>query len=350
MSSFTLDQLLQLAKDGRVDQTICVVGITLLLATLLTTAFAGALSKAPKTLPNTRWTSTDPAKAWTEKFYLYYAAYWIAIMAVIIVTKSYEWFEEWEYMYSMSLISVPGCLVPLLLGAEKEKPFSQRYWFRANVWIFVLGYVGNYFWTHYFYTLLDAIYTFRAHRINDVPIAMFLATHPYFMLYHTLTNMALRRWHTSVLAAKLPAVLKASTTCALVVLMAWVTAFMEAFTIQGFPYYAIKDRSYMYTVGGIVYGIYFVVSFPMHLRMDGEKEALDRELQAVREGKAGDKKAAAATPAAGKRWSLSQCAIDSLAASMLITILLDLWRIGYTTLKSGAAVGRLPWMLPAYQE
>ena len=72
--------------------------------------------------------------------------------------------------------------------------------------------------------------------------------------------------------------------------MAWVTAFLEAFTIQGgcifsakldsghwvcqwqlevrvfqlyagFPYYAIEDREHLYTAGSVIYGLYFVVSF-----------------------------------------------------------------------------------------
>lgn len=33
-----------------------------------------------------------------------------------------------------------------------------------------------------------------------------------------------------------------------------------------FPYYEIKDRFYMYTVGSMCYGIYFIVSFPMYYR------------------------------------------------------------------------------------
>lgn len=39
---------------------------------------------------------------------------------------------------------------------------------RANVWIAVFSFIGNYFWTHYFYVLLGAEYTFRSWRLNDV--------------------------------------------------------------------------------------------------------------------------------------------------------------------------------------
>ncbi len=64
---------------------------------------------------------------------------------------------------------------------------------QANVWIAIFSYVGNYFWTHYFYKVLGAAYTLKAHRINDVPIVMFLMTHAYFNFYHALSNVLLRR-------------------------------------------------------------------------------------------------------------------------------------------------------------
>ena len=36
------------------------------------------------------------------------------------------------------------------------------------MWIFILSFIGNYLWTHYFYNLLGASYTFKAWRLNDV--------------------------------------------------------------------------------------------------------------------------------------------------------------------------------------
>ena len=39
---------------------------------------------------------------------------------------------------------------------------------RANIWIAIFSFIGNYFWTHYFYTLLGASYTFKAHELNGV--------------------------------------------------------------------------------------------------------------------------------------------------------------------------------------
>ena len=54
----------------------------------------------------------------------------------------------------------------------------------------------------------------------------------------------------------------------LILVLAYVTAFMETFTIANFPYYEFKDRDYAYTIGSAFYAIYFIVSFPMFLRID----------------------------------------------------------------------------------
>ena len=86
---------------------------------------------------------------------------------------------------------------------------------------------------------------------------------------------------------------------AVVFAMGSFTAFMETFTISSVPYYTHADKWHMYTVGSVFYGIYFYVSFPMFLRLDE----------------------------AQKKWTVSESVIDSLAASMLVTIGLDLWRL-----------------------
>lgn len=66
--------------------------------------------------------------------------------------------------------ALPCFLLPLWLQPAEEawKPLLQRHWVKANIWVAVFSFVGNYFWTHYFYTLLGAQYTFRTWRLNDV--------------------------------------------------------------------------------------------------------------------------------------------------------------------------------------
>jgi hypothetical protein len=48
-------------------------------------------------------------------------------------------------------------------------------------------------YTHYFYNVLHAKYTMPCWRFNDVPLLAYFATFFYFALYHTLSNMALRK-------------------------------------------------------------------------------------------------------------------------------------------------------------
>ncbi|KAL0488995.1 cycloeucalenol cycloisomerase [Acrasis kona] len=204
---------------------------------------------------------------------------------------------EWT-LYGLPLF-VPCFLYPLLFPgqADKHLPITKRYWFKANIWIGILNFVGNYFWTHYFYNLLGADYTMDTYRINNVPYLMFFCTQAYFTMYHSLTNYAQRIFYYYFPKNTWT---RFFLLCVLIFVMSWVTAFMETFTIQNFPYYTHKNKSLMYTVGSVVYAIYFIVSFPMYLRVD-ENIAED--------------------------WSISKVSIDALGGCMLVTILLDFWRL-----------------------
>lgn len=67
--------------------------------------------------------------------------------------------------------------------------------------------------------------------INQVPIVMFLLTHPYFLSYHTLATCVLRRagFYNASTSLVYRAVLVAG--------LAYTTAFVEAWSISGFPHY-----------------------------------------------------------------------------------------------------------------
>lgn len=66
--------------------------------------------------------------------------------------------------------ALPCFVLPAFLhGAhEKGKSWDQQYWIKANVWIAIFSFIGNYFWTHYFYELLGAEYTFPSWQLNKV--------------------------------------------------------------------------------------------------------------------------------------------------------------------------------------
>jgi cycloeucalenol cycloisomerase len=75
----------------------------------------------------------------------------------------------------------------------------------------------------------------------------------------------------------------------------------------------------MYTVGSLFYAIYFFVSFPLFFIMDEQSRP---------------------------KWTASRAALDSLAAGMLVTILLDFWRLAIGSITGDGPTSSLPWMQP----
>eukprot|EP00803_Ostreobium_quekettii_P001838 evm.model.scf_2928.1 EVM.evm.TU.scf_2928.1 scf_2928:3937-5187(+) len=202
-----------------------------------------------------------------------------------------------------------------MLQADREKPLQDRYWVKANVWIAVFSFIGNYFWTHYFYKLLGASYTFPAHRLNDVPLCLFLMTHAYFSFYHAIANVSIRFFQH---ATQRFGWISQNVVVALwIFVLSYSTAFMETLTIANFPYYSFVDRGRMYTVGSLFYAIYFFVSFPLFYRIEENPR---------------------------EKWTISQCTMDSLAAGMLVTMLLDFWKLGVGSIVSSSFEGGLVWI------
>jgi len=208
------------------------------------------------------------AKRDYEIFALRYSIVWISIFAVVIVTQAYENFTENGYMALCGSLAAPLLLQPFLLPTQSEKtlPFHLRYSFKATLWIAIFSFIGNYWYTHYFYSVLQAKYTFPAHRTNNVPISMFFATHFYFITYHTFSNMLLRAIETSYVPSTLRTIYFWSTVCA----FSYFTAFMETLTISSFPYYSfpLELQEQVYTHGSAFYGLYFIASFPLFYRLD----------------------------------------------------------------------------------
>jgi len=66
--------------------------------------------------------------------------------------------------------ALPCVVLPALLlpRSDRGKVWHQRHWVKANLWIAIFSFIGNYFWTHYFYEVLGASYTFPSWRLNNV--------------------------------------------------------------------------------------------------------------------------------------------------------------------------------------
>lgn len=183
---------------------------------------------------------TQPSKRSYEMFALCYTPVWIACFGMIVATGVYEHFTAWTYNYVCIGLALPFLLQPMLAPAwpDNQRKFLERYSTKVNVWIGIFSFVGNYWFTHYFYSILKAQYTMSAHRFNDVPIPFYFATHFYFSTYHCFSNLLLRKITTSY-----------KDTCyrqllfwGAVICFSYFTAFMETLTISSFPYYSFENR------------------------------------------------------------------------------------------------------------
>ena len=125
----------------------------------------------------------------------------MVMFGIIISSGMYYGFDCWSYIYVCFPMAFVYVLLPWAFGLG-AKDNQLDYYLKANIWLGILSYVGSFYWTHYFYTLLGARYTFDsppAHRLNDVPIPMYFGAHAYFCFYHMLTNLLIRRVRNSQL-------------------------------------------------------------------------------------------------------------------------------------------------------
>ena len=118
-----------------------------------------------------------------------------------------------------------------------------------------------------------------------------------------LANLPLRHARTSYVAGARRDALE----IALVLAMSYATAFMETLTISHFPYYDFEDRDMAYTLGSAFYALYFVVSFPVYLRLDEPGQVVG--------------------PWHRSNTPLRDAAASALASGMLVLQLLDVTRL-----------------------
>ena len=255
--------------DGGLDIVVQMVGI---LATCLAGIIGLILLQTPTAKAQSSFfpnASSEPSKHFYETFVLHYSAVWMGIFGVVVITQAYELFSPIMYILFFVFLCLPFVLQPLIYPgpADGARPWHQRYATKANVWIAVYSFIGNYWYTHYFYSVLKAAYTLPgAIRLNNVPICMFLATHAYFSSYHLLSNCLLRK----VVTTFERTIQRDVLFVAVIGVLAYFTAFMETFTISSFPYYVFEDRNMAYVVGSAFYGIYFIVSFPAFYFFDNQ--------------------------------------------------------------------------------
>lgn len=255
--------------------------------------------------------TTEPSKRAYEIYALVYTPIWIFAFGCIVAFGLYEDFDKWSYMKVCVGLAVPFLLQPLVFPSagsnspDAQRPLVERYSFKANLWLAIYSFIGNYWYTHYFYSVLKAKYTMPAHRLNNVPLALYFATHFYFSTYHVFSNMMLRK----VVTTYQPCMFRTILYVAVVLAFSYFTAFMETLTISAYPDYSFEDRDMAYTVGSAFYGIYFIVSFPAFFMFDRDIDQPNVD----------------GTP--GRKVTIWDVVVSSCGYGMIIMILLDVVRL-----------------------
>ena len=252
--------------------------------------------------PSHRWfadAATHPTVHATERWFLQYGVVWILSFGVVVLFELYATWNATALLLFMFSLALPMYLQPFLfptLTSDHKTPALERFSLRANVWMGIFGFVGNYWYTHYFYSVLHAHYTMPSYDLNGVPIPMFFATHFYFCFYHAIGNCVIRR----IVTGFTPSIQKNMFLGLAVLCMSYTTAFMETLTIAGYKCYEFDNFHHAATVGSLFYAIYFIVSFPMFYYFSNQ------------------------TP---DSTSWFGCIVQSLATSMCVLCMLDFVRV-----------------------
>ena len=264
------------------------------------------------------WFSTNPDKAWGEKFFLTFVPVFFAYNAVV---QAMGWLDVGNFWHVAQNVGmwIPYCvLLPAWLRRHSGIRWYESYWFKFNVFMFVWVFYATYFHSEYFFEVLGMRYRFdqvtlyfdsalvgpdeatALAEFKKVPPGMYLNAVAFFVVYHTLAIVCMRRVRTMTTDWSLPArrfawaVIVGVTS----LFFAWAeTRLYITSAASGNVWYEDLDRMLKY--GSTLYALYFVVSFPVLYRMDEEISE--------------------------PRWTLPRCLIEASAVGAISLLLIDLW-------------------------
>ena len=97
---------------------------------------------------------SQPSKRAYELFVLCYTPIWIFAFGCIVAFGLYESFDEWSYMKVCVGLALPFLLQPVFYPSagfdspDEQRPLFERYAFKANLWLAMYSFIGNYWYTH----------------------------------------------------------------------------------------------------------------------------------------------------------------------------------------------------------
>ena len=249
--------------------------------------------------------SSNPDKAWVEKFFLLYSPVWMTVMGVMMLTGADKSLGDGALLLVAFATALPAILVPALVARRyTDKPWHQSYWFKANLYLFIFGFFGNYFGSEYFFDVLGMVYRYPhvsttldssllGSGKQTVPLIMYCYTHVYFMTYHCTANIALRK----VRQSGLPFMWLVFPLAVFAIGYGWAWAETKAMAnpmMASSFYYEKLDVMLKY--GSAIYATYFLASFPIWYFLDETRE---------------------------RTWNLWQTAAAAMSAGMLTFYMLD---------------------------
>jgi len=268
--------------------------------------------------PAPHWFSRNPDKAWAEKFFLSFVPVFFAYNALV---QRMGWLDVgtgWHVAQNLGMW-LPYCvLLPAWLRRGSGVAWSRSYWFKYNVYMLVWVFYCTYFHTEYFFEILGLRYRFpevtltldtalvgpdeatAASEWKKVPIGMYWNAIAFFIVYHTLAVVVMRRVRTTTTAFP---PLRRHLAWALIVgatalFFAWAeTRLYITQAASGNVWYV--DLPAMLRWGSIFYALYFVVSFPNVYRLDENPEE--------------------------PRWTLPRTVVEASFVGITSLLLLDLW-------------------------
>lgn len=264
------------------------------------------------------WFSSNPDKAWGEKFFLTFVPVFFVYNGVIQSTGWLDAGNFWHIAQNL-LMWIPYCvLLPAWLRRHSGVPWQESYWFKFNLYLFVFVFFVTYFHTEYFFDVLGLRYRFddvtlyfdselvgpdeatAASEYKKVPPGMYSNAVAFFVVYHAMAIVCMRRVKSMTLAWGTGArragwvVIVAVTS----LFFAWAETRLYVTQAASSNVWYV-DLEAMLRWGSVFYSMYFIVSFPSLFRLD---ESMSEP-----------------------RWTLSRCVIEASAASIISMLLLDLW-------------------------
>lgn len=265
-----------------------------------------------------RWFSRNPDKAWGERFFLGFVPVFFAYNALVQRMGWLDVSTGWHVAQNLGMW-LPYCvLLPAWLRRGSGVVWHESYWFKFNVYMAVWVFYCTYFHTEYFFEILGLRYRFpdvgltfdtalvgpdeatAAAEWKKVPIGMYWNAIAFFVVYHTLAVIGMRRVRTTTLGlAPWPRrIAWVAIVGATALFFAWAeTRLYITQAASGNVWYV--DLPAMLRWGSAFYALYFVVSFPNVYRLDEEPDE--------------------------PRWTISRSVVEASFVGITSLLLLDLW-------------------------